>query len=124
MPTNTKGLYINFTPDPSDNAGWFTDPPDTANARTIRDYIDNASCPPLTISAISSTFKMATTPAASRTCRIKLNATGGNWVVCLPVVNTDRFNQDTPIANFVSFQITQVEDIWKSKGVTGGRDRV
>ena len=45
VPGNT--IFINFTPDPGDNAGWFTDPPDTANARTLRDYINNAACPPL-----------------------------------------------------------------------------
>jgi Flp pilus assembly protein TadG len=116
-----EGLFINFTPDPSDNAGWFTDPPDTANARTIRDYIDNAACDPLSIGDIIN-LQNGNDASCLQDLQNKLNAVveaGGNWIVCLPVVNTDRFNQDTPIANFVSFQITQVVDTGSSKGVTG-----
>ena len=116
-----QGLYINFTPDPSDNAGWFTDPPDTANARTIRDYIDNAACDPLHIGDIIN-LQNGNDASCLQDLKNKLAAVmaaGGNWVVCLPVVNTDKFNQDTPIANFVSFKITEVTATGSDKGVTG-----
>ena len=116
-----QGLYINFTPDPSDNAGWFTDPPDTANARTIRDYINNAACDPLHIGDIIN-LQNGNDASCLQDLRNKLAAVvaaGGNWVVCLPVVNVDRFNQDTPIANFVSFKITQVTTTGSDKGVMG-----
>ena len=45
-------LFINFTPDPLDNGGWFADPPDKASAKTFKDYIDDAACPPLNIGDI------------------------------------------------------------------------
>ena len=47
-----------FNPDPEDNGGWFAKDPDGANAKTVKDYIDNATCPP-SISGISSTCKTA-----------------------------------------------------------------
>ena len=49
-------VYIGFNPDPEDNGGWFAKDPDGANAKTFKDYIDNASCPP-SILAIPSTWK-------------------------------------------------------------------
>ena len=42
-------IYIGFNPDTEDNGGWFAKDPDSANANTFKDYIDNASCPPLNI---------------------------------------------------------------------------
>jgi Flp pilus assembly protein TadG len=116
-----QGLYINFTPDPSDNAGWFTDPPDSASAKTIKDYIDNAACDPLHIGDIIN-LQNGNDASCLQDLKNKLAAVveaGGNWIVCLPVVNTDTFNQDTPIANFVSFKITQVTATGSDKGVTG-----
>jgi Flp pilus assembly protein TadG len=111
-------LFINFTPDTVDNAGWFTDPPDTASARNIRDYIDNAACPPLSIGDIIN-LQNGNDASCLQDLKRKLEDNGGTWIVSLPVVATDRFNQDEPIAAFVPFKITHVDPTGSPKGVTG-----
>jgi hypothetical protein len=90
-----------------DNGGWFTDPPDSANAKTIRNYINDAVCPPLSIGDIinlqngNDTFCLQDVAA-------KLEVNGGSWTVALPVVNTSKFNQSEAIADFVPCTITSV----------------
>jgi Flp pilus assembly protein TadG len=111
-------LFINFTPDPLDNAGWFTDPPDTANARTLRDYINNAACPPLSIGDIIN-LQNGNDSSCLQDLADRLAEQGGAWIVSLPVVDTDRFNQSEPIINFVPFKITGVDSTGNPKGVTG-----
>jgi Flp pilus assembly protein TadG len=117
---NITSLFINFTPDPSDNAGWFTDPPDPASAKTIKDYIDG-NCPPLyQFQQINlQNGNDATCLQDLQTQLQAVNAAGGDWIVCLPVVNTDKFNQQSPIESFCSFKITAVNDSGNPKGVTG-----
>lgn len=111
-------LYINFTPDPSDNAGWFTDPPDSANASTLRDYINNAACDPLTIGDPIN-LQNGNDASVLQDLQAKVIANGGSLKVCLPTVLTDKFNQDTPIYDFCGFKITQVVTTGNSKGVYG-----
>lgn len=111
-------LFINFTPDQVDNAGWFTDPPDTANAKTIRDYINDAACPPLNIGDIIN-LQNGNDTSALQDLAAKLEASGGSWIVSLPVVATDKFNQSEPITDFVPFKITKVDSAGNPKGVTG-----
>lgn len=111
-------LFINFTPDPSDNAGWFTDPPDTANAKTIKDYIDNAACPPLCIGDIIN-LQNGNDTTCLQDLAAKLAENAGCWIVSLPVVATDKFNQSEPIMDFVPFKITKVDSSGTPKGVTG-----
>ena len=113
-----SNLFINFTPDPNDNAGWFTDPPDTADAKTIRDYIDNASCPSLAINDIIN-LQNGNDASCLQDLAAKLAENGGTWLVCLPVVDTNTFNQSNPITDFVGFTITQVQATGTPKGVTG-----
>jgi Flp pilus assembly protein TadG len=111
-------FFINFTPDTYDNAGWFSDPPDPASASTIKDYINNAACPPLYKGQLIN-LNNGNDTTCLQDLQAKLDANGGNWVVCLPVVDVDKFNQDTPITDFVSFKITQVIDTGNPKGVWG-----
>jgi Flp pilus assembly protein TadG len=111
-------ITINFTPDPNDNGGWFTDPPAPANANTIRDYIVNDSCPPLHIGDIINlnNGQVASDIQALVDELAAHQAAGVPWNVYLPVVDTDKFNQSQPIVGFVPFQITAVD---KNVGVTG-----
>jgi Flp pilus assembly protein TadG len=113
-----ENLFINFTPDPNDNAGWFTDPPTSASAHSFQDYIDNADCPPLQIGDIIN-LQNGDDTAVLQDLQSKLDQHGGIWNVVLPVVDTTQFVQSQPIMGFVGFQITQVVDNGSSKGVNG-----
>lgn len=116
--TPGQALYINFTPDPEDTGGWFADPPASANAKTFRDYINNANCPPLTVGDIINLQNGQDTSVLTDLAN-KLAEYGGTWDVVLPVVNTDKFNGSQPITGFVPFRITQVTNNGNEKGVTG-----
>jgi Flp pilus assembly protein TadG len=109
-------MFINFTPDPADNGGWFTDPPDSSSASNFRDYIDNAACPPLKIGDIINLQNGNDTSVLSD-LKNKLAQHPDGWYTFFPVVNTDKFNQSQPIAAFVPVQITQVDNSGSSKGV-------
>jgi Flp pilus assembly protein TadG len=113
-----RELFINFTPDPMDNGGWFADPPDKASAATFRDYIENGSCPPLRIGDLIN-LQNGNDASVLHDLQAQLNAHGGTWDTYLPVVNTDRFNHAEPIIAFVPFRITEVVDTANSKGVRG-----
>lgn len=111
-------LFINFNPDPMDNGGWFANPPDGANARTFRDYINYGTCPPLKVGDIIS-LQNGEDASVLQDLQAKLAEHGGQWDTFLPVVNTDTFNQSQPIAAFLPFRITEVKDTSSSKGVGG-----
>jgi Flp pilus assembly protein TadG len=112
-------VFINFSPDPSDNGGWFANPPDKSGASTFKDYITEAACAPLKIGDIISLQNGTDT-----TCFDALKAelekhTEGYWDTFLPVVDTEQFNQPEPIVAFVPFRITNVVDTGSCKGVEG-----
>jgi Flp pilus assembly protein TadG len=109
-------LFINFTPDPNDNGGWFTDPPDSASASNFRDYIDNAACPPLKIGDIIN-LQNGNDTSVLHDLHNKLALYPDGWYTFFPVVATDKFNQSQPITAFVPVQITQVSDSGHEKGV-------
>jgi Flp pilus assembly protein TadG len=111
-------LFINFTPDPLDNGGWFTETSDSANAATFKDYIENASCPPLKVGDIINLQNgNDTTTLQLMKDTLALHTNG--WYVMLPVVNTSSFNHAEPIMAFVPFKITEINDTSNPKGVTG-----
>jgi Flp pilus assembly protein TadG len=111
-------LYINFTPDQVDDGGWFTDPPDPASAKTLRNYILNDSVPPQCIGDIIN-LNNGNDTSVLQLLKDKLAAHGGTWDVVLPVVTAEKFNQSWPIDSFVGFEITRVEDTGNKKGVYG-----
>jgi Flp pilus assembly protein TadG len=110
-------LFINFTPDQVDNGGWFTDPPDSANAKTLRNYINDAACPPLSVGDLIN-LQNGNDASVLQDLAAKLEVNGGSWTVALPVVNTSKFNQSENIAAFVPVKITKVDDKGNPKGVT------
>ncbi|OGR08645.1 MAG: hypothetical protein A3K23_00835 [Desulfobacca sp. RBG_16_58_9] len=111
-------VYIDFSPDAVNSGGWFADPPDKIGAKTFKDYIINASCPPLQIGDVISlqNGEDATCFDALKNEKFKR---GEFWDTFLPVVNTDQFNHPEPIIAFVPFRITQVVDTGSAKGITG-----
>jgi len=111
-------LFINFTPDPLDDGGWFTDTTDAANAKTLKDYINNNSCPPLELGEIIN-LNNGNDASVLQLLAEKLAEHGGTWDVVLPVVTTDQFNQSWPISSFVGFEITDVINTTSKKGVWG-----
>ena len=111
-------LYIDFSPDAVNSGGWFADPPDTASAKTFKDYIMNANCPPLQIGDVISLQNGQDTTCFDALKNEKLKR-GEFWDTFLPVVNTDQFNHPEPIIGFVPFRITQVVDTGSAKGITG-----
>jgi hypothetical protein len=110
-------IFINFSPDNTDNAGWFSDLPN-ANAQTFKDYINNGTCPPLRVGDIIYLQNGQDTTALGA-LQSKLNEHGGQWDTFLPVVDTEKFNTAEPIVAFAPFRITAVRDSTNSKGVGG-----
>jgi hypothetical protein len=113
-----ESIFINFTPDTEDNGAWFAYSSDPANAKTFRDYIDNATCPPLNAGDLINLQNGQDTSVLSD-LQNKLAQQGGVWDVVLPVVNVTKFVGSAPITGFVAFRITQVVDTGGSKGITG-----
>jgi len=111
-------LFINFSPDPLDNGGWFADPPDSGSAKTFRDYIDYGTCPPLNIGDMVS-LQNGQDASVLSDLKAKLAEHGGAWDLICPVVNTDNFTHSEPIVGFLPFRITGVQDTGSDKGITG-----
>jgi Flp pilus assembly protein TadG len=123
-------LFINFTPDPMDNGGWFSDTSDPASAKTFKDYINNLgldndkSCPPLVkdVSIINlqngedtSVLDLLAQKLAASTTTLP---DGTKYLdTTLPVVDTDKFNHSELVRDFVPVRITKVDDK-NPKGVT------
>jgi Flp pilus assembly protein TadG len=111
----------------NDNGGWFTVPPDSAAASTLKDYIDNPNhlCPGLEIgepinvqNGQDTTFLKALEDLWN--AQIPDPDTGIKSLDCiLPVVNTDSFNQTEDITGFVPFRIQEIKDTGNHKMVRG-----
>lgn len=111
-------VYIDFSPDAVNSGGWFANPPDKIGAKTFKDYIMNASCPPLQVGDVISLQNGEDASCFDALKNEKLKH-GEFWDIFLPVVNTDQFNHPEPIIAFVPFRITQVVDTGSAKGITG-----
>jgi Flp pilus assembly protein TadG len=112
-------IFINFTPDPYDNGGWFANPPDTANARTFTDYINNAACAPLHVGDIINLQNGNDTSCLDALSAKLSQQPEGYLDTLLPVVDASTFNQNEPIKGFVPFRITSVVNTGSTKGVWG-----
>jgi Flp pilus assembly protein TadG len=112
-------IFINFTPDPYDNGGWFANPPDNANAVTFRDYINNASCPPLHVGDIINLQNGNDTTCLNELSAKLAQQPEGFLDTLLPVVDASTFNQNEPVVGFVPFRITGVLNSGSPKGVWG-----
>jgi len=102
-------IYIGFNPDPEDNGGWFAAEPDNVNAKTLKDYIKNDSCPPLNIGDTID-LTNGVVDSALQELKTELATHPGGWDVLLPVVDTPKFNHEDKIDAFVPVRILEVQD--------------
>jgi Flp pilus assembly protein TadG len=109
-------IVIRMTPDNTDNAGWFVKYPDSANANTLKDYINKGTCPSLQIGDI---INLQNGADASVMEAIKNDLANGPIDCLLPVVDTCKFGQDEPIVDFASVRITKVVSTGGNKRVEG-----
>jgi hypothetical protein len=118
-------IYIGFNPDAEDNGGWFAKAPDSASANTFKDYIDNASCPPLNVGDIIDLENGVDASAlehldtALEEMSLALGEHSDGWVVFLPVVDTPKFNHEDQINSFVPIRILEVQKTGNPKYVKG-----
>jgi Flp pilus assembly protein TadG len=123
--TPGRTIYIGFNPDPEDNGGWFAKAPDSASAKTFKDYIDNASCPPLNIGDIIDLENGVDASAlehldnALDAMNTALGEHSNGWIVFLPVVDTPKFNHEDRIDSFVPIRILDVQKTGNPKYVKG-----
>ena len=111
-------IYIGFNPDQEDNGGWFAKDPDGANAKTFKDYIDNATCPPLNIGDTIDLENGDVTTALDH-LSTAFDDRNQDWVVFLPVVDTPKFNHEDTIDSFVPIQILEIKKDGDPKYVKG-----
>ena len=120
---NVKEVEINIrmTPDPGDNGGWFTKPPASASAATLKDYVNNQTCLDLSIGTIVNLQNGADASvlAAIKNAFNNSMSADGTWTVAIPTVDTLKFTQNEPITNFVGLKITEVIDTTSDKKVFG-----
>ncbi len=109
-------LSIDFSP--TGKGGWFAVPPDNTSAQTFQNYIDQGTCPPLHVGDLISLSNGADT-SVLHDLKVKLAEYGGSWDLVVPVVQTDNFTHSEPIAGFLPFRITEVNDSGNPKGITG-----
>jgi hypothetical protein len=113
-------IVVHMTPDNDDNAGWFVVPPDSAAAATLKDYVDNFSCPALNQ---GDTINLQNGADASVIAAIKdefINYQGGvSWFTVVPTVLVPKFGQSQPIETFVGLEIDKVINTTDDKQVHG-----
>jgi hypothetical protein len=114
-------ITVHMTPDTGDNAGWFTKPPASASAATLKDYVNNQTCLDLGVGTIINLQNGADASvlAAIQDQFNKCKDADGTWTVAIPTVDTVKFGQDEPITNFVGLKITQVLTTTSDKKVFG-----
>ena len=114
-------VTVHMTPDIGDNAGWFTKPPASASASTLKDYVNNQTCLDLSVGTIINLQNGADASvlAAIQDQFNKCMDADGTWTVAIPTVDTVKFGQDEPITNFVGLKITQVLTTTSDKKVLG-----
>jgi Flp pilus assembly protein TadG len=113
-----KPITIHMTPDTTDNGGWFVVSPDAAAAATLKDYINDYSCPSLWK---GKDINLQNGADASVISAIKDQFVShkGNWVVVLPTVTSPKYNQVQPVVRFVGLMITKVVKTTSDKRVEG-----
>jgi hypothetical protein len=111
-------ITIHMTPDTTDNGGWFVVPPDADAAATLKDYIDDYSCPSLWKGKEINLQNGADASVISA-IKDKFDSHNGNWLVVLPTVTSPKYNQTQKIQNFAGLLITKVVNTTSDKRVEG-----
>jgi Flp pilus assembly protein TadG len=115
---NSNPIKIVFNDDNSDTGSWFSKPPDSSSASTYKNYIENGTCPALQVGdTINLNNGVAT--SALQALGDALTAHGGSWDVYVPMVDTDKFNHNEPVAGFMPLRITEIQETGNDKHITG-----
>lgn len=106
---------IQFAPDKKDNAGWFGI--GKVNNAILVDYVVNESCPEINLNDIVELLNGKASAIDEMASKFSTNKSAeGYWDISLPIVNTDKFNQNSPITGFVKFRITNIDthkkEVW------------
>jgi Flp pilus assembly protein TadG len=112
-------VYIGFNPDPDDHGGWFAVDPASASASTFKDYINNGSCASLEAEKTIVNLQNGVDASVLHLLQEKMALHPGGWEVCLPVVDTPKFNHSDIVKTFVHLLITEVKDTGNPKYVKG-----
>lgn len=112
-------LDINFSNDPMDNGGWFVPSGYSANASTLRGFINQTSPMPGINIGDSINLDNGVVTSALQALQTQLAAHNNSWDVAIPVVATTKFNHSDNIDGFINFRITQVKDTGNPKYIRG-----
>ena len=106
-----ESIKIGLNPSPTDNGGWFTVPPTNPSTPNLLDYINNHTCPPMSIGDDIALNNGTVVPVLdelyTELAVIKASHPEG-WDIVVPVVTTDQFNRTDKIVSFVNIRITEV----------------
>jgi Flp pilus assembly protein TadG len=113
-----------MTPDPGDNAGWFTIPPASASASQLKIDVNNLYTDNLRSLNKDDWINLQNGADASVLAAVqdefnKFMDADGTWTVVIPTVNTLKFGQDEQVVRFVGLKITEVVNTTSDKKVFG-----
>ena len=106
---------IQFAPGNQNNAGWFAIGK-VSNAVLVN-YVVNDSCPEINLNDKVELLNGKASAADELAVKFEANKSAdGYWDISLPIVDTNEFNQDSPITGFVKFRITSIDtqkkEVW------------
>jgi len=123
---NVKKIDVTcrMTPDPGDNAGWFTIPPASASASQLKTDVNNLYTDNLRVLYERDWINLQNGADASVLAAVqdefnKYMGADGTWTVVIPTVNTVKFGQDEQVVRFVGLKITEVKNTTSDKKVFG-----
>jgi hypothetical protein len=110
---------IRFASDPVDNGGWFVPSGYSANANSLKKFINQSPPMPAIQMGDAINLNNGTVASALKALGSQLATHNNNWQVWLPVVATTKFNHSDQIGGFVGFNITQVQATGSPKYIRG-----
>ena len=123
---NVKKIDVTcrMTPDPGDNAGWFTIPPASASAAQLKTDVNNLYTDNLRVLYERDWINLQNGADASVLAAVqdefnKYMGADGTWTVVIPTVDTVKFGQDEQVVRFVGLKITEVKNTTSDKKVYG-----
>jgi Flp pilus assembly protein TadG len=117
-------VTVRMTPDPGDNAGWFTIPPASASAAQLKSDVNDLYTDNLRALYKDDWINLQNGADASVLAAVqdefnKYMTADGSWTVVIPTVNTVKFGQDEQVVRFVGLKITEVKNTTSDKKVYG-----
>jgi hypothetical protein len=121
---NNINVTCRMTPDPGDNAGWFTIPPASASAAQLKTDVNDLYTDNLRVLYENDWINLQNGADASVVAAVqdefnKYMGADGSWTVVIPTVDTVKFGQDEQVVRFVGLRITEVKTTTSDKKVFG-----